>query len=154
VTLFPEGAFVLKQELRRLPLFGQLAARAGHIAVDRIGKSRALNAMVAAARVETDRGRAIVVFPQGTRTRPGETRPYQVGVAALYLELGLPVVPVALNSGLFWPRRWPIQRPGCITLEILPPIAPGLERREFLAKLSNAIEDATARLEAEAKASS
>ncbi|MSO71326.1 MAG: 1-acyl-sn-glycerol-3-phosphate acyltransferase [Alphaproteobacteria bacterium] len=153
-VLFPEAGFVLKQELRRLPLFGYLAARAGHIAVNRGGHARALTAMLAAVRDAVTRGRSIIVFPQGTRTQPGETRPYRVGVAALYAELGVPVVPVALNSGLYWPRRWPIQRAGTIRVEILPPIFPGLERRAFLVALASTIEEATGRLEAEARAAS
>ena len=146
---FPDAAFVLKQELRRIPLFGLLTQRAGHIAVDRRAGAKALLLMVAAAREEAKRGRAILVFPQGTRTMPGEARPYQVGIAGLYAELGLPVVPVALNSGLFWPRRRPIQKPGVILVEILPLIAPGLEKRQFLALLAETIETANARLEAE-----
>jgi len=154
LDLFPDAAFVIKNELRHLPLFGWLAARSGHIAVDRRAGARALTAMVAAARRETQLGRPIILFPQGTRTRPGETRPYQVGVAAVYAELALPVVPVALNSGLFWPRRRPIQRAGTVRLEILPPLPPGLERHRFLEALAAAIEGATRRLEAEARAES
>src|SRR3546814_8505429 len=82
----------------------------------------------------------IVIFPEGTRVAPDQHRPYQPGVAALYGQLGLPVVPVALNSGLFWRRRSFLKRPGTITLEFLPPIAPGLPRKAFLARLERSEE--------------
>jgi 1-acyl-sn-glycerol-3-phosphate acyltransferase len=87
-----------------------------------------------------------VIFPEGTRTAPGERRDYHPGVAALYSQLDVPVVPVALNSGLFWPRRAFLKRPGHIVVEILPPIPTGLPRREFMAQLQSAIEDASDRL--------
>ena len=92
--------------------------------------------------------RSIVIFPEGTRVAPGDQKPYQIGTAALYRQLGVPVVPVALNSGLFWGRRKFVKRPGVITLEILPPIAPGLDRETFMATLRERIETATARLAA------
>jgi 1-acyl-sn-glycerol-3-phosphate acyltransferase len=87
-----------------------------------------------------------VIFPEGTRVSPGDQRPYQIGTAALYRQLGVPVVPMALNSGLFWGRRQWVKRPGVITLEILPPIAPGLSREAFMETLRNRIEGATVRL--------
>ena len=94
-------------------------------------------------------GRAVVIFPEGTRTAPGEHRPYHPGVAALYARVDAPVVPVALNSGLFWPRRAFLKNPGTITLEFLPPIPAGLVRRAFTAELERRIEDACARLAAD-----
>jgi 1-acyl-sn-glycerol-3-phosphate acyltransferase len=135
-----DHSFVLKRELLWVPLFGLFLARAGLIAVDRQGGARALKQMVAAARTAAGLGRPIVIFPEGTRVAPDQHRPYQPGVAALYGQLGLPVVPVALNSGLFWRRRSFLKRPGTITLEFLPPIAPGLPRKIFLARLEEAIE--------------
>jgi len=135
-----DHSFVLKRELLWVPLFGLYLARAGLIAVDRQGGARALKQMVAAARRVAALGRPIVIFPEGTRVASGQHRPYQPGVAALYGQLGLPVVPVALNSGLFWRRRSFLKRPGTITLEFLRPIAPGLPRKVFLARLEEAIE--------------
>ncbi len=135
-----DHSFVLKRELMWVPLFGIFLARAGLIPVDRQGGSRALRKMVAAARRAAAAGRPIVIFPEGTRVAPGQHRPYQPGVAALYGQLGIPVVPVALNSGLFWRRRGFLKQPGTITLEFLPPIAPGLPRKAFLARLEEAIE--------------
>jgi len=92
-----------------------------------------------------------VIFPEGTRAPVGGRNPYHPGVAALYRHLGCPVVPVALNSGLFWPRRSFVKRPGRIALEFLAPIEPGLDRKRFMAELEQRLESATARLIAEAR---
>jgi 1-acyl-sn-glycerol-3-phosphate acyltransferase len=121
-------------------------ARAGNIAVARGEGSAALRGMLKQAKAAIADGRSIVIFPEGTRVAPGDQRPYQVGTTALYRQLGVPVVPVALNSGLFWGRRKWVKRPGTITLEILPPIAPGLAREVFMATLRERIEAATTRL--------
>ena len=102
--------------------------------------------MIRTARSRLADGRHIVIFPEGTRTAPGQRRSYLPGVAALYSQLGVPVVPVALNSGLFWPRRAFLKRPGHIVVELLPPIPAGLPRREFMRRLQSAIEEATNRL--------
>ena len=91
------------------------------------------------------------MFPQGTRTLPGEKRPYQPGIAALYRSADAPVVPVALNSGMYWPKRTFIKRPGTIVVEFLDPVPPGLDRAAFLDALAERIESATERLEAEAR---
>ena len=147
--LFADPAVVLKRELLWLPLYGWWQMKLGMIAVDRGAGARALKQIVAQARRALADGRTIVIFPQGTRTPPGSTHPYQPGLAALYLQTGVPVVPVALNSGLFWPRRSFLRRPGTITVEILPPIAPGLGRAAFQARLEQAVEGATSRLELE-----
>jgi 1-acyl-sn-glycerol-3-phosphate acyltransferase len=96
--------------------------------------------MLGSAEQAIEEGRAIVIFPEGTRTAPGERGRYQPGTAALYHRLGVPVVPVALDSGLFWGRRQFVKRPGTITIRFLPPIAPGLERRDFMATLEGRIE--------------
>ncbi len=135
-----DHSFVLKQELLRIPLFGLYLSRAGLIPVDRKGGAKALKKMVAEAKAVTAAGRPIVIFPEGTRVAPDQHRPYQPGVAALYGQLEVPVVPVALNSGLFWRRNSFWKQPGCITLEFLPPIPPGLPRKDFLARLATAIE--------------
>lgn len=142
-------SFVFKKELLWIPLFGWYLRRAGCIAIDRKGGARALRHMIAAARLALRRGQSIVIFPEGTRVAPGQTRPYHPGVAALYTQLDVPVVPVAVNSGLFWGRRSFHKRPGRIVLEILPPIAPGLPRRRFTATLESAIETASRRLREE-----
>ncbi len=146
VLYLDRPAYVLKRELLYLPLFGLFLLKAGHIAVDRAGRAAALKRMLRAASRRRDQGRDILIFPEGTRVAPGAHRPYQPGIAALYGSLGLPVVPVALNSGLFWRRRSFIKRPGLITLEFLPPIPPGLPRKEFMARLERSLEGASRRL--------
>jgi 1-acyl-sn-glycerol-3-phosphate acyltransferase len=151
-VVFVDPAIVLKRELMLIPFYGWYLWKAGMIAIDRGAGATALKRMVAAGeRIAAD-GRAIVIFPEGTRTAPGTQQPYQPGVAALYRQLGLPLVPVAVNSGVFWGRRHFAKRPGRITMEILPPIPPGGDRRAVMAELESRIEAATARLVALAQA--
>ena len=145
-ALLGDVAIVLKRELLWIPLYGWYARKAGMIPVDRGAGASALKSMVRRARDVIAEGRPIVIFPEGTRTAVGAKRPYHPGVAALYTQLGLPVVPVAVNSGLFWPRRSFIKRPGRIVVEALPPLPPGLDRKAFLAELQSRIETATERL--------
>ena len=147
-----DPAVVIKRELLLVPFYGWYAARAGSIVIDRKGGGSALRRMLAAARRVVAERRPIAIFPQGTRTAPGEMRPYQAGVAALYHGLGVPLVPAAVNSGLYWGRRSFVKRPGRIVLEFLEPIGPGLPRRELMAELERRIEAATAELEREASA--
>ena len=137
---------VLKRELMFIPFFGWYLSKVGMVPVDRSAGVKALQKMVREARPFAAAGRQIVVFPEGTRVAVGAHRPYLPGVAALYSQLKLPVVPVALNSGLFWGRRSFLKKPGVITLEILPPIPPGKPRRDFLAELEQRIEEASQRL--------
>lgn len=150
--IFEHPAIVIKQELAWLPIYGWYAVRAGGIPVDRGAGAAALKRMLARARKAVAEGRPIAIFPEGTRTAVGARRPYHPGVAALYTQLGIPLVPVAVNSGVFWSRRSFLKRPGRIILEVLPPIAPGLPRRTVMAELEARIEAATARLVAEARA--
>jgi 1-acyl-sn-glycerol-3-phosphate acyltransferase len=144
--LFDDIAIVLKRELLFIPVVGWAMARAGNIAVARGDGASALRGLVKQAKAAIAGGQSIVIFPEGTRVAPGDHRPYQVGIAALYRQLGVPVVPMALNSGLFWGRRKWIKRPGVLTLEILPPIPPGLSREAFMKTLQEKIEGATTRL--------
>jgi 1-acyl-sn-glycerol-3-phosphate acyltransferase len=150
--LVDNPCFVLKRELLQVPLFGWALKQAGMVAVDRAGGASALKRMVADTRRRLAEGRPIVIFPEGTRVAPGARRPYLPGVAALYTALRVPVVPIGLNSGLFWSRRSFLKSPGCILLEILPPIEPGLRRREFMKRLEEQVEGTTNRLIAEAGA--
>lgn len=139
-------AFVLKKELLLIPLFGWFLARAGMIAIDRSGKAAALKKMVADAKAVLAQNRPVIIFPEGTRVAPGVRQPYQPGIAALYNQLGVPVVPVALNSGLFWGRKAILKKPGVITIEYLPAIPPGLDRKTFMRELESRIEGAAERL--------
>ena len=120
------------------------------IGIDRSGGATALKKLVADCKEKLASRRTIIIFPQGTRTPPGAERPYLPGTAALYTQCKVPVVPTALNSGVFWPRRTFVKRPGTVVVEFLPPIAPGLNRREFSARLEAEIESATTRIEQEA----
>ena len=151
--LLVDPAVVVKRELQYVPFYGWYATRAGSIFIDRKGGAASLRRMVAAARRAIADGRPIVIFPQGTRTAPGASvaeAPYQPGIAALYRELGVPLIPAAVNSGLYWGRRAFMKRRGRITAEFLPPIAPGLPRREVMTMLESRIETAAAALEREA----
>lgn len=148
-VVLADPAFVVKRELLAIPIFGWELRRADMIAVDRAGGGTALRAMVRRAREVRAQGRPIVIFPEGTRTRPRAEAPYHPGIAAVYAALGLPVIPVALNSGLMWPRRGFVRRPGTIILEFLPAIPAGLERQAFLRRLRHVIECASRRLVAE-----
>ncbi len=150
-VLLADPAVVMKQELMAIPVYGWISAKTRMIAVNRKAGSHALRAMLRDARAARDAGRQITIFPEGTRTAPDLTLPYLPGVAALYKDLGLAVVPVALNSGLFWPRRQFVRRPGTIVLEFLEPIAAGIDRKRFMVELNRRIETGTRRLVAEGR---
>lgn len=150
--IFDDPAIVLKRELMRIPIWGWYAAKAGMIPVDRGSPTAALRSMVRNAQPVIKQQRPIAIFPQGTRTAPGAKAPYRPGVAMLYEKSGLPVVPVALNSGVFWPRHGFIKKPGTITVEILEPIPPGLSRSALMARLESDLEAASDRLLAESMA--
>jgi len=150
--ILPGVAYVMKRELLWVPLVGWYMARAGMIPIDRGGHAAALRKLQIRAKATLAGGRSILIFPEGTRTRPGERHRYLAGIAGLYAALATPVVPVALNSGLYWPRRGFIKKPGRIVVELLPAIAPGLDRPSFLALLEERIETACQRLNAEAAA--
>lgn len=146
-----DPAYVMKKELMLIPVYGWLARKQRMIPIDRKAGAGALRGLLRAAEQALAERRQIVIFPQGTRMAPGARAPYQPGVAALYSRLGVPVVPIALNSGCFWPRRSFVKFPGRMVLELLEPIPPGLPKARFLAELEQRIESATARLETEAQ---
>ena len=151
-VLLDGPAFVFKRELMWVPLLGWYMVRAGCIPIDRRAGPKALRRLIARAKQTVARGQSIIIYPEGTRVAPGAKRPYLPGVAAIYGQLGVPVVPVAVNSGLFWGRRSFRKRPGRIVLEFLPPITPGLDRKTFAAELEQRIENASDALLAEARA--
>jgi 1-acyl-sn-glycerol-3-phosphate acyltransferase len=150
-VVLDDPAPVVKRELLAVPFYGWYMARAGSIAIDRRAGATALRMILAASRTAAAERRPIVIFPQGTRVGPGTAAPYQPGVYALYHALSLPLVPAAVNSGLFWARRNFLKRPGDVTLEFLEPIPPGWPRRRLMEELEQRIEAATAGLEREAK---
>jgi 1-acyl-sn-glycerol-3-phosphate acyltransferase len=146
IPLFADPAFILKRELMWIPIFGWYNWRTEMIPVDRGARAQALAKMTERTCLELDRGRQIVMFPEGTRRAPGAEPKYKYGIAYLYAATGAFCVPVALNSGLYWPRRSFRRYPGTVRVEILDPIAPGLEQKVFMARLQAEIEAATARL--------
>jgi len=146
VTLFPNPVFILKRELQWIPLFGWFTIKGRMVPVDRKGGAAALRAMTARARHEIMQNRQLIIFPEGTRRPAGAEPRYKFGVAHLYAGAGVPCLPVALNSGLFWPRRTFLRYPGTVVVEFLDVIPPGLPQNEFAARLQDAIETATARL--------
>ncbi len=150
-ALLDDPAYILKRELMWIPLFGWHMAKAGLIPIDRRAGMAALSRMTARARKELARGRQVVIFPEGTRRLPGAEPSYKPGVAHLYVRCGVACVPVALNSGVFWPRRSLKRYPGMVVVEVLNPIMPGLGSREFLARLQETLEPATAGLVREAE---
>src|ERR1043165_2514475 len=149
---FEDFTFIVKRELMWIPLFGWFMAKGRMIPVDRGAGSQALTKMTEWAREEIRTGRQLIFFPEGTRRAASAEPRYKFGVAHLYAEIGVPCIPVALNSGLFWPRRRFLRYPGTIVVEFLPPIPPGLNKDEFFQKLQSDIETATARLIAEGQA--
>ena len=137
-------AFVLKRELLRIPFYGWFLRKATAIAIDRAAGASALRKMARAARDVLAEHRAILIFPEGTRKKPGAAPDYKPGVAGLYGMLGVECVPVALNSGVYWTGF--LKRPGTIVLQFLEPIPPGLKRDAFMALLQERIERATTAL--------
>lgn len=141
-----DPCFVLKKELMPLPFFGWFAWKTRMIAVDRSAHSKALKAMVRQARDRHAEGRQILIFPEGTRQAPGAAPDYKPGIAALYRDLDSPCWPLATNSGVHWPARGFIRRPGLVVFEFLPPIPAGLKRAEFMAELETRLEAASTAL--------
>ncbi|HZJ11575.1 MAG TPA: lysophospholipid acyltransferase family protein [Methyloceanibacter sp.] len=152
IPLFRDPALLMKRELFWIPFHGWFSRKFEMIPVDRDKGPAALRRMLREAKKRVADGREIVIFPEGTRRAPGAPPDYKTGVVLLYDALGIPCVPVALNSGVFWPRRSLERRPGTIVVEFLDPIPPGLKKAEFLKRLTDAIETASTRLLAEAKA--
>ena len=151
LPLFDNPLFIVKRELQWIPIFGWLMIKGRMVPVDRSAGSQAIPAMTARARDRTcARGRQLIIFPEGTRRPAGAEPRYKFGVALLYAATGVPCVPIALNSGLFWPRRSIRRLPGTVLVEVLDPIAPGLDKEAFFKRLQDDIEAATARLIAEA----
>jgi 1-acyl-sn-glycerol-3-phosphate acyltransferase len=149
LSLFEHPTFIVKRELMWLPLFGWFMWKGRMIAVDRGSGSQALAAMTVRAREVIRGGRQLIIFPEGTRRPAGAEPRYKFGVAHLYDVIGVPCIPVALNSGLFWPRRSFLRLPGTILVEFLDPIAPGVDKQAFYLRLQQDIEAATVRLVAE-----
>jgi len=144
--LLHDPAQIMKRELLRVPVYGWYAQKVEMIVIDREAGARAIRSMITDAKRCIAEKRPILIFPEGTRKPLGAPPDYKPGVAALYTGLELPCVPIAHNSGLYWPRRGFVRRPGRIVVEFLPAIPPGLERHAFMRELEARLETATARL--------
>jgi len=146
LQFFDQPLFILKRELKWIPFFGWYLSKSDMIGVDRSAGGRALLEMARRAGEQVRRGRQLIIFPEGTRTAVGAPPHYKTGIAQIYVDCGVICLPVALNSGLFWPRRTFMRYPGTLVVEFLDPLPPGLARREFIARISTVIEEATNRL--------
>jgi 1-acyl-sn-glycerol-3-phosphate acyltransferase len=151
ISLMRDPALVMKAELLSIPLYGWFCRKFELIAIQRELGPSALRQMVREARTRATAGREILIFPEGTRTIPGSPAEYKPGIVFLYQDLKVPVCPLALNSGMFWPRRSFLRYPGTIVVEFLDPIPPGLPRQQFMDRLQSSIETATGRLVAQAR---
>ncbi len=136
----PDAVFVMRKELMIIPFFGWYSWKTQMIVIDREGGAKALRKMLkdASARMADDR--QLLIFPEGTRGPPGIAGTYEPGVAGLYRQLGLPVHPVATNSGVHWPAHGFLRRPGTIVFEYSEPIPAGLARAEFMQRIEERIE--------------
>ncbi|WP_337997631.1 lysophospholipid acyltransferase family protein [Oleispirillum naphthae] len=150
-SILPDAVYVLKKELLSIPFVGWHMRKTEMIALDRSAGVKSMHLLLAKAQATLDAGRQIVIFPEGTRTAPGASVRYMPGLAMLAAAVDAPVVPVALNSGLFWARKAFLKRPGTIIVEFLPPMPRGMERRAFLNELQSRIEDKTRALESEGR---
>jgi 1-acyl-sn-glycerol-3-phosphate acyltransferase len=149
-AFLPDACFVLKKELMVIPFFGWYAVKAGMIVVDRDAGASAVRKLVADARDRFKDARQLVIFPEGTRKAPGEAPDYKPGIAGIYRDLGdMPVIPLALNTGVHWPAHGFLRHPGTIVFEFLPAIPAGLKRGEFMRELETRIETASNALVAE-----
>jgi 1-acyl-sn-glycerol-3-phosphate acyltransferase len=144
--VLPASSFVMKKELIWIPWLGWYSRRVRNIVVDREAHATALRKLVREARARFAEGRQVVIFPEGTRTPPGQPGEYKPGIAALYREIDVPVHPVATNSGAHWPAHGFLRKPGTIVFEFLEPIPPGLKRAEFMRILRERIETASEKL--------
>lgn len=150
VSVAPRPKFIMKKSIKWLPFVGYYAMRIGCVPIEREKRGKIIGQMVR----DVEEGRAkpgqLIIFPQGTRVAPGETKPYKIGAAVLYQEMGQPCVPVATNVGVLWPKRSFYRKPGKAVVEFLEPLAPGLERGRFMKEIEARIEGESNRLMREA----
>lgn len=140
-TFVKKATYVMKKELTKIPVFGWAQAFYGIIPVDRSSGSAAMKGMLRCAKEMVEKKRPIIIFPEGTRRKPGQEPAYKPGVALLYQHLNQPVIPIASNTGFFWAKNSFLRYPGKIIYEFLPPIQPGLSKQDFMEKIQNSIED-------------
>lgn len=135
--------YILKRELTWIPLFGWYLKKQRMVPVDRSARGKVMAAVMERTKAEMNSGRQLIIYPEGTRRPPGAPPEYKYGIARLYRDLQVPVVPVVMHPGLFWPRRKAMRYPGHFKVRILPPIAPGMDPDAFLAHLIDVMETAS-----------
>ena len=145
------NSYIMKEELNKIPFWKSYMTKAGHIVVDRKGGLATMRQMIKDTKNVLQEGRSVVIFPEGTRTQPGKSEVYHPGVAALYGQTKVPIIPVALNSGMYWGRREFRKSAGKIIIEFLKPMEKGLKKTEFVSELKSIVEAATRKLEDEAR---
>jgi 1-acyl-sn-glycerol-3-phosphate acyltransferase len=150
-ALLADPAMVMKRELFWIPVYGWFSRKMRMIPVNRSAGGVALRKMLRHAQARAEAGRQIVIFPEGSRKSLNAPPDYKSGIFKLYNDLDIPCIPLALNSGLYWPRRQFLRYPGTITVKFLPEIESGLEREEFMMRLQDEIETATCELREEAR---
>jgi 1-acyl-sn-glycerol-3-phosphate acyltransferase len=146
VPYLDDPVYILKRELMWIPLFGWYVAKQKMIPINRQARSRAIGEMMERAHQEMENARQLIIYPEGTRRPAGAPPEYRHGIARLYAALGVPVVPVVMHPGLFWPRHKFLRYPGLIKVRILPPIAPGMPSEEFFHHLVRTMEEASDQL--------
>ena len=145
-SMFQKAIFIHKYELFFIPIFGLYLKKISMVSINRLGKSSALKKMLEDSKKKISKGHSLIIFPEGTRKIPGAKPAYKTGVAGIYKELECNVLPVALNSGLYWPKNSFILKPGEIVIEFLPIIKKGLNKKDFIEQLEKTIENKTSSL--------
>lgn len=155
-SLFDDPSIILKKELLALPIFGWFLKKVEVIAIDRGKKAQAIQSLYEGARRMRDQKRPIIIFPQGTRVKLDATtaeKPYKTGLIKLYAELDLPILPMAINTGLYWPRNSFWKKPGKVIVEFLPLIPAGLPPEDVMRQVETGVEETSRRLVEEGRRS-
>ena len=139
-SALPHGKFIMKKQLLYAPILGQFAYRLGCVPVDRGKRGQAIAKMLEDVKRGESLPGQLVIYSQGTRLAPGVKRPYKIGTAVLYEQMGTECYPVSTNAGVFWPRHGLLRKPGTAVVDFLPPIPPGMEKEAFLERLEAEVE--------------
>ncbi len=143
---FRYPVIILKKELTRLPIWGFYPKAMGLVAINRGDGMESMRAMTAGCKNALANGRSIAIFPQGTRVKPGAVKPYKSGIAKIYKDLGVPIVPLALNTGVFWGRNAFFKKPGVVVFEFMPAIPAGQPPLKVIAQVEQSLEAESDRL--------
>lgn len=146
LPLLDHPVYILKRELQWIPLFGWYVMKQHMIPVNRGARGKSVYEVIARASEAMREGRQLIIYPEGTRRPPGAEPAYKYGIARIYRDLGVPVVPVVMHPGLFWPRRKFLRFPGHFKVQVLPPIPAGLDADVFFERLTTTMEAASDRL--------